>query len=48
MATNGSSMNEELDSRLDELFEDDQPEKSEKKRAPLKTCRQWSLRWSGK
>ncbi|BCS95791.1 hypothetical protein DSLASN_14230 [Desulfoluna limicola] len=35
MATNGSSMNEELDSRLDELFEDDQPEKSESKAGPL-------------
>jgi len=35
MATNGSSMNEELDSRLDELLEDDQPEKSEKKAGPL-------------
>lgn len=34
MAINGSSMTEELDSRLDELF-DDGPEKSEKKGDPL-------------
>lgn len=39
MATNGSSMNEELDSRLDELFEDDQPEKPEKKEGPLETLK---------
>ena len=35
MATNGSSMNEELDSRLDELFDDVKPEKTVKKTDPL-------------
>ena len=35
MATNGASMNEELDSRLDELFDDGKPEKTENKGDPL-------------